>query len=68
MISKKPSKEKKAKLEKKLVLARENPEPVFDLSDCELKEVPSNIYLLCKVFRKEMLYLQVCLHLVLPNH
>lgn len=39
--------------------ARENPEPVFDLSDCGLKTVPSGIYSLCKVFRKEALYLQV---------
>jgi len=39
--------------------ARENPEPVFDLSDCGLKLVPSGIYSLCKVFRKEALYLQV---------
>jgi hypothetical protein len=39
--------------------ARENPEPVFDLSDCGLKQVPSGIYSLCRVFRKESLYLQV---------
>jgi hypothetical protein len=39
--------------------ARENPEPVFDLSDCGLKQVPSGIYSLCRVFRKEALYLQV---------
>ena len=39
--------------------ARENPEPVFDLSDCGLKLVPSGIYSLCRVFRKEALYLQV---------
>jgi len=39
--------------------ARENPEPLFDLSDCGLKQVPSGIYSLCRVFRKEALYLQV---------
>ncbi|PSN33497.1 E3 ubiquitin-protein ligase LRSAM1 [Blattella germanica] len=48
----------KARLEHKLYLARENPEPVFDLSDCALKGVPAGIYSLCKVFRKEALYLQ----------
>ena len=49
----------KARLEKKLCLAREIPEPVFDLSDCNLKRIPSNIFSLCKVFRKDALYLQV---------
>ncbi|EEB17631.1 leucine-rich repeat-containing protein, putative [Pediculus humanus corporis] len=48
----------KARLEKKLCLAREIPEPVFDLSDCNLKRIPSNIFSLCKVFRKDALYLQ----------
>ncbi|KAJ9589869.1 hypothetical protein L9F63_017024, partial [Diploptera punctata] len=48
----------KARLEHKLYLARENPEPVFDLADCALKTVPAGIYSLCKVFRKEALYLQ----------
>jgi E3 ubiquitin-protein ligase LRSAM1 len=48
----------KSRLEHKLYLARENPEPVFDLSDCGLKLVPSGIYSLCRVFRKEALYLQ----------
>lgn len=35
--------------------ARENPEPIFDVSECALKHVPSGIYSLCKVFRKEAL-------------
>ncbi|GLV42561.1 Sur-8 [Carabus blaptoides fortunei] len=47
----------KAKLEHKLYLARENPEPVFDLSDCGLRQVPSGIYSLCRVFLKESLQL-----------
>lgn len=51
----------KSRLERKLYLARENPEPIFDLSECNLKAVPSNIFSLCKVFRKEALYLQVSL-------
>lgn len=37
--------------------ARENPEPVFDLTDCGLKHVPSGIYSLCRVFLKESLLL-----------
>jgi hypothetical protein len=48
--------------------ARENPEPVFDLSDCGLKTVPSGIYSLCKVFRKEALYLQVIAGLNLKSY
>lgn len=48
--------------------ARENPEPVFDVSDCGLKTVPSGIYSLCKVFRKEALYLQVIVGLNLKSY
>ncbi|KAJ8927930.1 hypothetical protein NQ314_019560, partial [Rhamnusium bicolor] len=48
----------KAKLEHKLYLARENPEPVFDLADCYLHDVPSGIYSLCRVFLKESLRLE----------
>lgn len=47
----------KARLEHKLYLARENPEPVFDVSECALKHVPSGIYSLCKVFRKKALWM-----------
>ncbi|XP_043474852.1 E3 ubiquitin-protein ligase LRSAM1-like isoform X1 [Leptopilina heterotoma] len=47
----------KARLEHKLYLARENPEPVFDISECSLKQVPSGTYTLCKVFRKRTLLL-----------
>ncbi|VEN42039.1 unnamed protein product [Callosobruchus maculatus] len=47
----------KAKLEHKLYLARETPEPVFDLSDCSLHDVPTGIYSLCRVFLKESLLL-----------
>ncbi|KAK4877286.1 hypothetical protein RN001_009792 [Aquatica leii] len=51
-------KENKAKLEHKLYLARENPEPVFDVSDCGISDVPSGIYSLCKVFLKQSLHLE----------
>ncbi|GJQ76835.1 hypothetical protein Trydic_g15042 [Trypoxylus dichotomus] len=50
-------KENKAKLEHKLYLARETPEPIFDLSDCGIITVPSGIYSLCRVFLKECLKL-----------
>lgn len=48
----------RAKLERKLYIAKESPEVDFDLSDCQLKQVPSGTYSLCKVYRKELLYLQ----------
>ncbi|KAF2896781.1 hypothetical protein ILUMI_09399 [Ignelater luminosus] len=51
-------KENKAKLEHKLYLARENPEPIFDLSDCGIRNVPTGIYSLCRVFLKESLHLE----------
>lgn len=37
--------------------ARETPEPIFDLSECYLKEVPSGVFVLCRVLRKEVLLL-----------
>lgn len=40
-----------------LLQARENPEPIFDISDCGLRNVPSGVYSLCRVFLKERLYL-----------
>lgn len=49
--------ESRAKLERKLYLAKESPEPDFDLSDCQLRHVPSGIYSICKVYRKHHLYL-----------
>ena len=39
--------------------AQESPEPVFDLSECALKHVPSGVYSRCKVSRKEGLLLHV---------
>merc|ERR1719341_1942431 len=49
----------KARLEHKRYLAQESPEPVFDISECALKNVPAGIYSRCKVARKEALLLQV---------
>lgn len=40
-----------------LLQARDTPEPEFDLSDCDLKEVPSGVFVLCRVLRKERLLL-----------
>lgn len=37
--------------------ARTNPLPIYDLSECNLDNVPSSTYLLCEVFRKETLLL-----------
>ncbi|KAG5896388.1 hypothetical protein JTB14_009593 [Gonioctena quinquepunctata] len=48
----------KSKLEHKLYLARENPEPVFDLAECGLQNVPGGVYSLCRVFLKESLRLE----------
>ncbi|KAL8569582.1 hypothetical protein ACOMHN_044720 [Nucella lapillus] len=39
------------------LLAQQDPEPKFDLSDCELQEVPSGVYAICKVLQKEALFL-----------
>lgn len=37
--------------------ARDTPEPEFDLTDCRLKEVPSGVFVLCRVLLKERLRL-----------
>lgn len=37
--------------------ARDTPEPEFDLSDCMLKEVPSGVFVLCRILLKERLRL-----------
>lgn len=49
----------RARLERKLYIAKESPEPLFDLSECELRQVPSGTYSICKVYRKECLYLHI---------
>ena len=47
------------KLECVYLKAQESPEPVYDLSDCGLKNVPAGVYSICKVRRKHALLLQV---------
>lgn len=48
----------KARLQHKQYLAQESPEPVYDLIDCGLKNVPPGVFSRCKVLRKEALLLQ----------
>lgn len=48
--------EYKTRLEQKIVISKENPDPVFDLSDCNLEKVPISFAYL-KVIRKEVLIL-----------
>ncbi|XP_059149917.1 E3 ubiquitin-protein ligase LRSAM1-like isoform X2 [Physella acuta] len=39
------------------LLAQQDPEPRFDLSSCELMEVPSGVYAICRVLQKQVLLL-----------
>lgn len=48
----------KTRLERLMCIARETPEPVFELSGCDLKAVPAGVFILCKVLRKERLDLR----------
>ncbi|XP_041368128.1 E3 ubiquitin-protein ligase LRSAM1-like isoform X2 [Gigantopelta aegis] len=43
--------------ERQVYLATENPEPTYDLSNCELQEVPSGVFATCRVLHKEALLL-----------
>lgn len=47
--------EAKKRVERCLVVARESPEPTFDLSKCGATEVPKGVYSLCRVLQKEAL-------------
>lgn len=38
--------------------AKDTPEPEFDLSDCNLKDIPSGVFVLCRVLLKQRLNLQ----------
>jgi E3 ubiquitin-protein ligase LRSAM1 len=46
----------KARLEQKIYLSKENPDPIFDVSDCNLEKIPFTFAFL-KVLRKEFLIL-----------
>lgn len=41
-----------------LFQAKDTPEPDFDLSDCNLKDIPSGVFVLCRVLLKQHLNLQ----------
>lgn len=49
----------KAKFEHKMCIAKDTPEPVFDLSECGLFDIPPGVFSMCKVFRKDKLFLQI---------
>ncbi|XP_072015688.1 E3 ubiquitin-protein ligase LRSAM1-like isoform X2 [Amphiura filiformis] len=57
LLKHRQSAEAKKKMEHQKYLAKESPEPTYDLSQCELPEVPAGTYSLCKVLLKEVLIL-----------
>ncbi|KAM9440966.1 E3 ubiquitin-protein ligase LRSAM1 [Clarias gariepinus] len=55
---KKPSEESKKRLEYQLCLSKEaGADDILDISNCELTEVPSNVFSICKVLQKKVLIL-----------
>ena len=55
--NKKQSKEAKKRFEHLMMIAKENPNKVFDLTACELSAVPSSLFVQCRVFLTESLLL-----------
>ncbi|RWS09673.1 E3 ubiquitin-protein ligase LRSAM1-like protein [Dinothrombium tinctorium] len=55
-------------LEHKMHISQSNPAPVFDLSDCRLSQLPSGVYIMCKVYRKDRLILSNNLFNKIPNN
>ncbi|ESO96160.1 hypothetical protein LOTGIDRAFT_160147 [Lottia gigantea] len=51
------SDEAKRRLQHQLYLAQENPEPEFDISGCQIAEIPSSVFSLCRILYKEVLLL-----------
>lgn len=48
----------KTRVEQKMCLFKETPEPICDLSECNLEKLPGNsLFSVCKVLRKEILVL-----------
>ncbi|XP_018493732.1 E3 ubiquitin-protein ligase LRSAM1 [Galendromus occidentalis] len=45
-------------LQRRLYLAENTPEPIFDLSECGLEQLPPGVLAKCRVFRKTSLLLQ----------
>ncbi|XP_060768891.1 E3 ubiquitin-protein ligase LRSAM1 isoform X2 [Neoarius graeffei] len=55
---KKPSEESKKRLEYQLCLSKEaGADDILDISNCELSEVPSSVFSICKVLQKKVLIL-----------
>jgi E3 ubiquitin-protein ligase LRSAM1 len=52
------SEDHKKVFERKFMLAKDTPEPVYDLSECHLKQVPPGVFIMCKVLLKDSLLLQ----------
>ncbi|KAK7080782.1 E3 ubiquitin-protein ligase lrsam1 [Halocaridina rubra] len=52
------SKEDKAKLGMKVVMAQQNPEPIYDLSDCGVVDLPQDTFIMCKLLQKTTLLLR----------
>lgn len=52
-------KEKKNQLGMKVVLAQQNPEPVYDLSDCGMVELPPDTFVMCRLLQKTSLILNI---------
>lgn len=48
----------KSRLERLMCVARDTPEPIFELTECDLKTVPAGVFILCRVLRKERLDLR----------
>lgn len=49
--------ESKKRVERCMVVAKDSPDPAFDLSKCGATEVPKGVYSLCRVLQKEALLL-----------
>ncbi|KAG0726135.1 E3 ubiquitin-protein ligase LRSAM1 [Chionoecetes opilio] len=51
-------KEHRPKLGLKVVMAQQNPEPVYDLTDCAMVELPPDTFVMCRLLQKTTLLLQ----------
>ncbi|XP_056011978.1 E3 ubiquitin-protein ligase LRSAM1-like [Ostrea edulis] len=47
----------KKRMDHQLYLAQESPEPIIDITKCELEEIPPIIFSLCKILSKEAVFL-----------
>ncbi|XP_071096759.1 E3 ubiquitin-protein ligase LRSAM1-like [Haliotis cracherodii] len=56
-LFRKQSEKGKKRQERQEYLAQDNPEPTFDLSACEISQIPSGVFARCKILQKEALLL-----------